>query len=84
MSKPTFDLQSHSTSSDGALPPAAVVAAAHEAGVELLALSDHDTVDGLDEAFAAAAATDGGTAVAAGSPFVESSLIADAGTWDCC
>ena len=36
-----------------------MVAAAHEAGVELLALSDHDTVDGLDEAFAAAAATDG-------------------------
>ena len=59
MSKPSFDLQSHSTASDGALPPAAVVAAAHEAGVELLALSDHDTVDGLDEAFAAAAATDG-------------------------
>ena len=41
------------------MPPAAVVAAAHEAGVELLALSDHDTVDGLDEAFDAAAATDG-------------------------
>ena len=59
MSEPDFDLQSHSTASDGALPPAAVVAAAHEAGVELLALSDHDTVDGLDEAFAAAAATDG-------------------------
>ena len=59
MAAPTFDLQSHSTASDGALPPAAVVAAAHEAGVELLALSDHDTVDGLDEAFAAAAATDG-------------------------
>ena len=59
MSAPDFDLQSHSTASDGALPPAAVVAAAHEAGVELLALSDHDTVDGLDEAFEAAAATDG-------------------------
>ena len=59
MPAPDFDLQSHSTASDGALTPAAVVAAAHEAGVELLALSDHDTVDGLDEAFAAAAATDG-------------------------
>ena len=59
MAAPTFDLQSHSTASDGALPPAAVVAAAHAAGVELLALSDHDTVDGLDEAFEAAAATDG-------------------------
>uniref|UniRef100_A0A6J5ZT14 Unannotated protein n=1 Tax=freshwater metagenome TaxID=449393 RepID=A0A6J5ZT14_9ZZZZ len=59
MSAPTFDLQSHSTASDGVLEPAAVVAAAHQAGVELLALSDHDTVDGLDEAFAAAEATGG-------------------------
>jgi predicted metal-dependent phosphoesterase TrpH len=53
---PTFDLQSHSTCSDGALPPHAVVAAAAAAGVELLALSDHDTVDGVDEALEAAAA----------------------------
>jgi hypothetical protein len=53
---PTFDLQSHSTCSDGALAPAAVVAAAAAAGVELLALSDHDTVDGVDEALEAAAA----------------------------
>jgi predicted metal-dependent phosphoesterase TrpH len=52
-------LQSHSVASDGALQPAEVVAAAHAAGVELLALSDHDTVDGLDEAFEAAAATGG-------------------------
>ena len=59
MSAPTFDLQSHSVASDGALRPAEVVAAAHAAGVELLALSDHDTVDGLDEAFEAAAATGG-------------------------
>jgi 3',5'-nucleoside bisphosphate phosphatase len=51
---PTFDLQSHSVHSDGALTPAAVVAAAAAAGVELLALSDHDTVDGVPEAQAAA------------------------------
>ena len=56
MAQPTFDLQSHSTCSDGALPPRAVVAAARAAGVELLALSDHDTVDGIDEALEAAAA----------------------------
>ncbi len=55
-SPPTFDLQSHSTCSDGALAPRAVVAAARAAGVELLALSDHDTVDGVDEALEAAAA----------------------------
>lgn len=52
---PTFDLQSHSIYSDGALPPEAVVAAGAEAGVELLALSDHDTVDGVDAALQAAA-----------------------------
>jgi predicted metal-dependent phosphoesterase TrpH len=51
---PTFDLQSHSTCSDGALAPAAVVAAAAASGVTLLALTDHDTVDGIDEALAAA------------------------------
>lgn len=53
---PTFDLQSHSTVSDGELAPAEVVAAAARAGVELLALTDHDAVDGVDEASAAAEA----------------------------
>ena len=42
-----FDLQAHSNSSDGTLPPSAVVSAAAAAGIELLALSDHDTVDGV-------------------------------------
>ena len=54
MAAPTFDLQSHSVHSDGALTPARVVAAAAAAGVELLALSDHDTVDGVADAQAAA------------------------------
>jgi len=51
---PTFDLQSHSLHSDGALEPREVVAAAATAGVELLALSDHDTVDGVQKAADAA------------------------------
>ena len=51
---PSFDLQSHSLHSDGALAPSAVVAAAAAAGVELLALSDHDTVAGLQDARRAA------------------------------
>jgi 3',5'-nucleoside bisphosphate phosphatase len=46
----SFDLQSHSHYSDGALAPAQVVARAAAAGVELLALTDHDTVDGVVEA----------------------------------
>ena len=53
MAPPTFDLQSHSTYSDGALAPAEVVARAAAAGVELLALTDHDSVAGVDEALAA-------------------------------
>jgi predicted metal-dependent phosphoesterase TrpH len=51
-----IDLQSHSRHSDGDLAVAEVVAAAAAAGVELLALSDHDTVDGVEEALAATAA----------------------------
>src|SRR5947207_2234639 len=53
MRAPDFDLQAHSTRSDGSLEPAAVVAAATRAGVRLLALTDHDTVDGVDAALAA-------------------------------
>ena len=51
---PRFDLQSHSRHSDGALEAGEVVRAAAEEGIELLALSDHDTVDGVDEALAVA------------------------------
>jgi predicted metal-dependent phosphoesterase TrpH len=51
---PWFDLQSHSTRSDGALAPAEVVRQAEKAGVRLLALTDHDTVDGVNEALHAA------------------------------
>jgi hypothetical protein len=50
---PRFDLQSHSTNSDGVLSAAEVVARAAEAGVELLALSDHDTISGVAEAIEA-------------------------------
>jgi predicted metal-dependent phosphoesterase TrpH len=50
---PRFDLQSHSTHSDGALAAAEVVRRAAQAGVQLLALSDHDTVSGVSEALAA-------------------------------
>jgi predicted metal-dependent phosphoesterase TrpH len=53
---PAFDLQSHSTQSDGSLAPAEVVAQAAAAGVELLALTDHDTVAGVPEAREAARA----------------------------
>jgi len=50
----TFDLQSHSTQSDGTLAPGDVVARAAAAGIALLALTDHDTVGGVADARAAA------------------------------
>jgi predicted metal-dependent phosphoesterase TrpH len=51
----TIDLHSHSTASDGTLSPAALVERAHARGVRMLALTDHDTTAGLDEAARAAA-----------------------------
>ncbi len=51
----TIDLHSHSTASDGSLPPAEVAALAKDAGLRAWALTDHDNVDGQAEAAAAAA-----------------------------
>ena len=42
-----FDLHSHSTASDGALSPEALLARANANGVSRLALTDHDTVAGV-------------------------------------
>lgn len=50
------DLHLHSHYSDGSFPPAEVVRRAKAAGLAAVALTDHDTVDGLPEFFAAAAA----------------------------
>lgn len=49
-----YDLHNHSTCSDGLLTPTALVELAHRLGVDTLALTDHDTVDGNLEAAAAA------------------------------
>ncbi len=51
-----YDLHSHSTASDGTLPPAALLEKARSAGVDVLALTDHDTLDGVAEARQASAA----------------------------
>ncbi|MBA3641618.1 MAG: PHP domain-containing protein [Acidobacteria bacterium] len=51
-----IDLHLHTTASDGALGPAALVARAASAGITTLAVTDHDTTGGLDEARAAASA----------------------------
>jgi 3',5'-nucleoside bisphosphate phosphatase len=52
--EPNIDLHTHSTCSDGSLTPGALAARAAAAGVEVLALTDHDSIAGLDEALEAA------------------------------
>ncbi|MBP2413565.1 putative metal-dependent phosphoesterase TrpH [Arthrobacter stackebrandtii] len=49
-----IDLHAHSNVSDGTQPPADLVAAAAQARLDVLALTDHDTTDGWAEALGAA------------------------------
>jgi hypothetical protein len=49
------DLHLHSTCSDGRFPPAEVIRQAAVAGLSAVALTDHDNVDGIDQALAAGA-----------------------------
>ena len=49
-----IDLHTHSTASDGAFSPAALMEKASAEGLSAIALTDHDSVDGIDEARAAA------------------------------
>jgi predicted metal-dependent phosphoesterase TrpH len=48
-----IDLHTHSTASDGTDPPAGLVAAARAAGLDIVALTDHDTTAGWEPAAAA-------------------------------
>ena len=50
-----FDLHNHSTKSDGLLSPTQLMELAARKGVDAIALTDHDTTDGLAEAHVAAA-----------------------------
>jgi len=50
-----YDLHSHSTASDGVLSPTELVLLAAENGVDVLALTDHDSTDGHAEAAQATA-----------------------------
>ncbi len=49
-----FDLHNHSTCSDGLLSPTQLIELATRTGVDAIALTDHDTTDGLAEAGRAA------------------------------
>jgi len=51
-----IDLHTHSSASDGSLSPAELITRARSIGLRAIALTDHDTTDGLREAEEAAAA----------------------------
>lgn len=48
-----IDLHIHSTASDGTMSPAEIVGYAKEKDLEAIAITDHDTVEGVEEALAA-------------------------------
>lgn len=48
-----IDLHCHTTASDGILSPSELVALAASEGLSMVAITDHDTLDGIDEAIAA-------------------------------
>jgi predicted metal-dependent phosphoesterase TrpH len=50
-----IDLHAHTTYSDGTLTPRELVVLAHSIGLRAVAVTDHDSIDGLDEALAAGA-----------------------------
>lgn len=53
-----YDFHCHSTASDGALSPTELVKRAHQQGVTVLALTDHDTIAGQKEAQSCATSVD--------------------------
>ena len=55
---PGYDLHTHSTFSDGTATPSENVALARERGLEGIAVTDHDTIDGWEEALEAASGSD--------------------------
>lgn len=56
--KETIDLHIHSTASDGIHAPAELVGIAEKAGIKAIALADHDSTAGIDEAITAAKSAD--------------------------
>lgn len=67
MSDPRYDLHTHSTASDGTQPPSEVVRSAQRAGLDGIALTDHDTTAGWAEAMHTARET--GTLLVPGMEF---------------
>jgi len=53
-----IDLHTHTTASDGTLSPKELVQLAKRCGLSAIAITDHDTIDGLEEGLAAGKHTD--------------------------
>ncbi|MFQ5789594.1 MAG: PHP domain-containing protein [Acidobacteriota bacterium] len=51
MTRPRYDLHTHTTASDGRLSPRELVREAQRSQLRALAITDHDTVEGIDEAW---------------------------------
>ena len=49
-----YDLHTHTTASDGELPPEALIIKAKENGIDVIAITDHDTTAGIPQAAAEA------------------------------
>ncbi|RKZ48165.1 MAG: phosphatase, partial [Gammaproteobacteria bacterium] len=47
---PVYDLHTHTTASDGELSPKALVVKAKSSGIDVLAITDHDSTEGITEA----------------------------------
>ncbi|MCX7726448.1 MAG: PHP domain-containing protein [Chitinispirillaceae bacterium] len=77
--KQNFDLHSHSNTSDGSFSPTELVEYAKKNGVTTIALTDHDTINGVEEAIKAG--KEFGVTVLAG---VEISIDFDPGTMHIC
>jgi predicted metal-dependent phosphoesterase TrpH len=75
-----IDLHTHTTRSDGIVPPAILVRAAADAGVRLMSLTDHDTLAGYREVAAAGAVPPDMTLI----PGVEINAVVtrDLGLWE--
>ncbi len=57
MAAPRIDLHTHTTASDGSLTPSELVRAALDADLDVIAVTDHDTLDGIEPTIAAADGT---------------------------
>jgi hypothetical protein len=76
----TIDLHTHTTRSDGVVPPADLLQAAWDTGVRLLSLTDHDTLAGYRDVIASAAVPPGLTLIAGVE--INALVTRDLGLWE--